>query len=162
MLKELSTLNEQKLTTPVLQLHPASQDSIDRIKRLEEALLQLPQHPSHTHHLLHGGMYVRTIRIPAGVAITGALIKVSTVLIFNGHASLFNDGEAVELCGYHVIPAFRGRKQVFLAHTDTDLSMLFPSTAKSVEEAEEAFTDEADRLISRLDPKTNSMMITGE
>ena len=110
----------------------------------------------------HGGMYVRTIRIPAGVAITGALIKVSTVLIFNGHASLFNDGEAVELCGYHVIPAFRGRKQVFLAHTDTDLSMLFPSTAKSVEEAEEAFTDEADRLISRLDPKTNSMMITGE
>ena len=43
---------------------------------------------------------------------------------------------ATDLCGYHVIPASAGRKQVFVAHADTDLTMLFPSHAATVEDAE--------------------------
>jgi len=133
---------------PRPHLPAMSPEAIDRVRRLEGALAQMPQVDIPTAHLFHAGVYARTIRIPAGVALTGALIKVSTVLIFSGHATVFIGGEAVELHGYHVIAASAGRKQAFVAHADTDLTMLFPSAAQSVAEAEAEFTDEADLLLS--------------
>ncbi|CCJ51970.1 hypothetical protein L489_3870 [Bordetella bronchiseptica 00-P-2730] len=136
-------------------------EAIERVRRLEGALAELPQVEIATAHLFHAGVYARTIRIPAGVALTGALIKVSTVLIFSGHATVLIGGEVVELHGYHVIPASAGRKQAFVAHTDTDLTMLFPSEARSVAEAESEFTDEADLLLSHQQG-AETIIFTGE
>ncbi len=113
-----------------------------------------------THHF-HAGLYARTIRIPKGVVITGALIKISTMLIVSGHASVFVGGDVIDLRGYNVLPASAGRKQVFLAHVDTDLTMIFPSRAATVDEAEAEFTDETDLLMSR-DQQENLIIITGE
>ena len=67
----------------------------------------------------------------------------------SGHATVFIGGEAVEMQGYHVIPGQAGRKQAFLAHIDTDLTMTFATQATTVEQAEEEFTAEADLLLSR-------------
>jgi len=138
-----------------------SPEAIDRVRRLEGALAQLPQVEIRTAHLFHAGVYARTIRIPAGVTLTGALIKVSTVLIFSGHATVFIGGEAVELHGYHVIAASAGRKQAFVAHADTDLTMLFPSAAQSVAEAEAEFTDEVELLLSHQQ-EAETITFTGE
>ncbi|MFU2088159.1 hypothetical protein ACLQ84_23620 [Bordetella bronchiseptica] len=149
------------IVAPRPHLPAMSAEAIDRVRRLEGALAELPQVEIPTAHLFHAGVYARTIRIPAGVALTGALIKVSTVLVFSGHATVFIGGEAVELHGYHVIPASAGRKQAFVAHADTDLTMLFPSEARSVAEAEAEFTDEADLLLSHQQG-AETITFTGE
>ena len=45
---------------------------------------------------------------------------------------------------------------------DTRVTMIFPTTARTVEEAEAEFTEEADGLCSRRDPTSNHVVITGE
>ena len=150
------------LTIAENRIPAMSAEAIDKVRRLEGEAMKLPQVEIATQHVIHAGMYARTIRIPAGVLLTGALIKIATLLIVSGHATVFMDGETVELCGYHVLPASAGRKQVFLAHADTDLTMLFPSSAQSVEAAEHEFTDEAHLLISRRDDGLDRVTITGE
>ena len=102
-----------------------------------------------TSHTLHGGMYARTVLVPAGVVITGALIKVATTLILSGSVKMYSGDEMVELTGYNVIAAAAGRKSAFLAVTDTHLTMVFPTSAATVAEAEAEFTDQCDVLLSR-------------
>jgi hypothetical protein len=132
------------------------------VRRLESAVRELPQVEIDTQHVIHAGAYSRTIRIPAGVILTGAEIKRSTLLVFNGRALVTMGDETVELSGYHVLPAAAGRKQAFLALADTDLTMVFATGAGSVEEAESEFTDEPHLLMSRKPGARNYINITGE
>lgn len=134
---------------------------VEKVGRLEANLRDMEQVPIQTTHHFHAGLYARTIRIPKGVVITGALIRIPTMLIVSGHVTVFIGGDTIELRGYHVLPASAGRKQVFLAHEDTDLTMLFPSQAETVEEAEAEFTDETELLMSREQPG-NLTITTGE
>lgn len=103
-----------------------------------------------TQHLIHAGMYHRTILVPKGMTLTGAHIKIATTLIINGDASMFiEEGETIRFVGYNVRAGMPGRKSAFHANEDTNLTMIFPTKARTVEEAEAEFTDEADRLFSR-------------
>lgn len=124
-------------------------EAVDRVRLAEAQLMELPQIDIPTRHALHAGMYARTITIPAGAAITGALIKIPTILIVDGHCEVFTGSETVVLTGYHVMQAEAHRKQVFLAYADTNLTMLFPTQAETVKQAENEFTDEAALLWSR-------------
>ena len=135
---------------------------IANVRAFEDLALQAPQVFIPTHHVLHAGMYARTITIPAGVVLTGALIKCATILIINGDALVFLDGEPVEFDGYSVLPASARRKQAFVARKDTDLTMIFATDAANVAEAETQFTDEADRLFSRAQGAVNTIVVTGE
>ena len=74
-------------------------DAIAKVYALEEELAQLPQEVFENHHVLHGGMYARTVLLKAGVTATGALIQVPTVLIVCGHATVYIDGEPHDLQG---------------------------------------------------------------
>ena len=134
---------------------------IERVQRLEAVALGMQQVPIKTDHHFHAGLYSRTIRIPAGVMITGALIKIPTLLIVSGHASVYIGGESIELCGYHILPGQAGRKQVFIAHADTELTMIFSTNATTVEQAEAEFTDETELLMSRKQIG-DAIEITGE
>lgn len=138
-----------------------SQDDVDKVRRLEGALMDAQQVEIVTTHHFHAGLYARTIRIPAGVLITGALIAIPTLLIVSGDVSVFIGGDALHLKGYHVIPGQAGRKQVFLAHADTDLTMTFATSATTVEEAEAEFTQEVELLGSRRH-NANLTISTGE
>ncbi len=151
-------MHEVIATRPVIP--PMSARAIGAIRALEERVLALPQVQIETRHVLHAGMYARTICIPAGVLATGALIKIPTLLIVSGHATLFIGADDVELKGYAVVPASAGRKQAVYAHADTLVTMLFPTAARTVEEAEQEFTDEPGRLRSRHAP--NHVTTTGE
>ena len=126
-----------------------SREAIAKVYRLEEALSHLPQVELETTHVLHAGVYLRTVRVPAGVVVTGALIKIATTLVVSGAGIVFIGDETLDISGYHVIPASAGRKQAFLAHTDTDITMLFHTHATTVGQAEDEFTDESDRLQTR-------------
>lgn len=152
-------MNAIALSTPSFPAMDAG--DVAKVGRLQSCLRDMDQVPITTLHHFHAGMYARTIRIPQGVVITGALIRIPTLLIVSGHVTVYIGGESIDLCGYHVIPASAGRKQAFLSHADTDLTMLFPTSAKTVEEAEAEFTDETDLLMSR-DQQENLIIITGE
>lgn len=146
---------------PIFTIRPMSQDSIDKVIRAEEKMLEQPQVVIGTLHILHGGMYARSITIPKGNAISGALIKIPTMITVSGDVTVYNDGMEQRIVGYHIIPASCNRKQVFIAHEDTDLTMVFPTKANTVEEAEMEFTDEYAKLGSRK-AGLDIVIITGE
>lgn len=142
-------------------------DALAKICELEEYLLTQQQLDIETWHVLHAGVYSRTIRIPGppepgkATALTGALIKVPTTLAICGHcAVLIGDAEEVLVDGYHVLAAAANRKQAFIAFADTWLTMSFKTNARTVEEAEQEFTDDHARLMSRRG--VNHVTITGE
>lgn len=137
--------------------------AIGKVRKLEAANLARPQVKLPIQHTLHGGMYVRTVFIPAGVLLTGALVKLPTVVMVAGDATVYI-GDKVPLQTHgllNILPASAGRKQAFLARSDIFVSMMFPTQATTVEEAEREFTDEHERLASRRD-EMNVVNITGE
>lgn len=136
--------------------------SIDKIRQLENSLLECTQEAIETKHLIHAGMYARTILIGRGVLLTGALIKRATTLVIWGDLIISTGDDLIEMRGYHVIAASKNRKQAFLAKEDTYITMLFPTNSMSVHDAEEEFTDEPDLLMSRRQDSVNIITITGE
>jgi hypothetical protein len=139
---------------------PMSSAAIAKVRALEAQALKLPQVPIETTHVLHAGLYARTIKIQAGVMITGVLIKIPTLLIVSGKVLMYSEGGAREISGYHVLQAAAGRKQSFVALEDSDMTMLFATRARTVAEAEAAFTDETDALLSRRPANINSLITT--
>lgn len=136
--------------------------AIDMVRQLERVVATMPQQEVETHHVIHGGMYARTIMVPANAVLTGAMINVPTMLIINGSVRVTIGDEAVYLHGHHVLAASKKRKQAFMAIEDTWLTMVFATDAQAVEDAEKEFTDEADLLMSRRPAAKNVTIITGE
>lgn len=122
---------------------------IHNVQKIESWAKNEPQVQLPVQHVFHAGMYARTVRVPAGVMITGALIKIPTILIVSGDCGIYLGGEFARVIGQRVFSAAAGRKQIFIARKATDLTMCFPTDAKTVKEAEEQFTDEAHMLQNR-------------
>ena len=137
-------------------------EGLEKVAKLEAIIGQMPQAEIETDHVIHGGMYARTIEIPAGVMLTGALIKVPTTLIINGRVTVFIGEQMIDVEGYRVIPASAGRKQAFYTWTTTQLTMIFATDCKSIADCEMQFTDEYDNLMSRQEDAKNTITITGE
>jgi hypothetical protein len=150
-LSALSTLMDaQALAQPIAMLPATQPDVLKAICALEQISLErCEQVDIPTDQLLHGGMYARTIEMPPGIVLTGALMKRATVLIVCGRARMLAGCQWVELDGYNVLPACAGRKQVFESIERTWITMLFPTGVSSAEEAEAEFTDDCERLSSR-------------
>ena len=127
----------------------ASPATAEAVSRLEAAAERFPQVSVETRHTFHAGVYARTVVIPAGVVITGALIKIPTLLTVCGDVMLHSEGGAIRLIGHHLIRGEAGRKQAFVAVSDTVLTMMFATGATTIEEAEGEFTDETAKLLSR-------------
>lgn len=143
------------------RLPSMSDEALTAVRALEARLLAMEQVPIRTHHQIHGGIYTRTICIPKGVTVTGALIKVPTTLIISGDLTVFTGTDEVRVTGYAVFPGSAGRKQAVQAHADTWVSMSFPTKAMSLAEAESEFTDEEGMLASRHS-NSDQVIITGE
>lgn len=134
--------------TPVT-LPAMTDDAVDRVRQWEQWLLQQPQAEIETRHLFHAGLYARTITLPRDGVLTGALIKIPTLLIVSGDVIVYTGESAIRLLGYSILTAEAGRKQAFVALQDTDITMLFATQAMSADGAEREFTDEYDNLLSR-------------
>ena len=143
-----------QLTVPAMA--PAA---IAKVREIEDFFLATqPQIDLKMHHLIHGGMYARTCRIPAGFIITGALIKIPTTLVIDGECFIWLGDEGRHLKERTVVAASAGRKQAFRAVSDTHITMLFPTQARTVQDCEREFTDDWQRLATGC-PET---VITGE
>jgi GNAT superfamily N-acetyltransferase len=151
-----------KGTAKALAIPSMGEGAIEAVSRLETAMAALPQARIATHHVLHGGCYTRTILMPAGTRLVGALVDIVTTLIVSGDCTVaIGDGQSQRLTGYHVLPAEGRRKQAFAAHADTHLTMVFATKAKTVAEAEDQFTAEAHKLMSRQPGSPNTLVVTG-
>lgn len=132
------------------------------VKRVEAELKTVKQTGMETWHVIHGGIYSRTIFLEKDQVIVGAKIKVPTTIMINGCLLISSGGESFEIRGVHVIPASKNRKQIMKATEKTSITMCFVTNAKTVEEAEEEFSDEAENLMSRFSDSINHINITGE
>lgn len=128
---------------------PVTEEQNQWFEELCGKVAQLPPVEIKTEHHLHAGMYSRTIYVPAGAAVVGTLIKCPTQLIAHGHFQITDGGVTQEFNGFHVFDGNAGRRAAVVAFSDSAFTMVFPSNAKTVEEAESEFTDEPERLLSR-------------
>jgi hypothetical protein len=119
------------------------------VRQFENAALTLPQVHITTEHVLHGGMYARTIRIPANTMLTGALTSCDNLCIVSGDITVTTDDGARRLTGFHVLPAKAGAKRAGITHADTCWTTLIPTNVATVTEAEDQLTGESDMLQTR-------------
>lgn len=131
------------------------------IREVEGRSRQFEQLQVITRHILHAGMYARTVELPAMGIFTNVLIKIPTLIVVSGYCYMLAGGQWAKFAGYNVFPAMAGRKQICITKEPTSVTMLFPTHAKTVEEAERQFTDEIADLLSSKQPECNSEVITG-
>jgi hypothetical protein len=134
---------------------------IDHLKKKQVEFFDQEQPPFFMQHLIHGGMYARTLTMPPGTWLIGAHLRVPTIVVTVGTGWVHIGTGWAEVMGHKVVDGAAGRKQVFVADGPLVITMLFPTQAKTVEEAEAEFTDEAELLLSRRQD-LNSTVITGE
>jgi hypothetical protein len=137
-------------------------EALEKVRQIEKVLAGLEEAQIKTEHLIHGGMYARTVRIGPGVMGTNVVINRPTMLIINGPIGLLVGEGWVEFVGYNVIAASSGRKQIFFTRGAVEVTMIFPTAAKTVAEAEAEFTDEAEGLLSRRQDGNETITVTGE
>jgi len=131
-------------------LLPATPDeALQKVLIVEDRIRQREQIKIRTEHIFHAGLYVRTVRLQPNTVFTSVLIKVPTLIVINGICDLLAGDQWVRVEGYSVIPANSGRKCIYITRGLVEITMVFPSDAKTVEEAESQFTDESHCLLSR-------------
>ncbi len=137
------------------RLTPLTAEQLENIKRFGEKLLTEGE-PCEiaTEHHIHAGVYSRTIRVPAGAALTSVIVKCPTQFIGSGDFTLTDGATGKRFKGYHVFDGAAPRVAGIVAHSDCAFTMLFATNAKTVEEAEKEFTDETDRLVTSKEKLT--------
>ena len=150
------------LSIPIPVLPPTAPEIVEKLCEMQQVEMANGDHvPIYTEHLIHAGMYSRTITMPPGVKLIGALMKIPTIVTVVGTALVLVGKEVAEIEGYAVLPGSAGRKQIFISKGSVIISMTFPTSARTVKEAERQFTDEYDVLLSNRQDY-NDIRITGE
>jgi hypothetical protein len=129
---------------------------IEKVKVYEELLTQLPQVDLNTTHALAGEVYSRTIFIPAGVTLTGAIHNKNHINIMCGDITVSTDTGMKRLRGYNVFPTKAGMKRVGYAHADTYWTTVLQTKETELSKIEEDVTPEYAEL------QTNTLGITSE
>lgn len=145
-------------------LTPTTEAELQRLVRVEEMLRAKEEEAPFsvpTEHLLHAGVYARTIRLSPGDVIVGVMIDIPTVVVVNGDCRVLLASKWHHVKGYYVLPGMAKRKQLFHAFGNTEITMIFATEAKTVEEAEREFTSEAESLLSRRQDGNEWSTVTG-
>lgn len=130
-------------------LPSVSSDFAEKIDAVKAELLKEPQCEYPVSHSIYEGMYHRTVFLPQGALAVGARIRIPTLLIISGHIRT-NEGDRMkEYKGYFVLEGSAFRQQVILALEDSYMTMVFPTKAETVQEAEDEFTEESEQLQTR-------------
>lgn len=150
-----------------MEMLPAiSNETLLKIQRFQIAARAMPQIRIVTNHTIHVGIYTRSIAVPVDcpndTTIVGALTKIATNLIIIGDSSVYIGDEFVRIRGYAELPAKAYRKQVFVCHRPTIISMYFRTDHTSIRECEKQFTDEYELLPPLSDTSLHRITITGE
>jgi hypothetical protein len=148
----------EKSTATVPAITP---ELLAQVRQLERMMMDVDQVDIRMDHVIHAGMYARTAFYPPATMSIGSLMKRPTTLIVHGAGWLLVGDTFKRLDGYNVITGSVGRKVVLISESAMELTMIFPTSAKTVAEAEEEFTDDTDLLLSRRQAN-GTTTITGE
>lgn len=110
---------------------------------------ELPQVDLKTTHVVNGGIYARTVYIPAGVSVVGAKHKTDATHIICGDVTIASDEGPVRLAGVQVIPSGAGSRRAVLAHTDTVWTTCWRTDLTDIAAIEDELTDESEHLQTR-------------
>jgi SET domain len=127
----------------------ARASSVEAVRELEDHLNKYPQIDIETTHVLHGNTYSRTIFIPAGMVVTGALMSLDHVVIMHGDITMVTTDGFERLTGHHVIPVDKGKKRAAITHQDTWWTTVNVTSCTDVPSAEDEMTTESGSLLSR-------------
>lgn len=122
----------------------------DKVSQLEAIILTAPQTDLQTQHKLSGGMYARTIFIPAGTVLTGATHKKDHINVMIGDITVSTDDGMRRLTGFNVLETKAGMKRVGFAHADTHWTTVSRTDLTVIEDIEDELVVESERLQSRL------------
>jgi uncharacterized cupin superfamily protein len=122
---------------------PAHQPSMrDRVSRLQEELLKLPQYEPETKHYFHGGMYCREVWRQAGVLVVGKVHKKEHFyLIVNGTVSITTDEGVQRITGPRLLKCTPGTKRAVYAETEALCMTFHVVDAQTVEAAEQELVE---------------------
>lgn len=123
--------------------------SRESIERLEAAMLEAPQVAIETSHVLSGGVYARTIRIPAGTLLTGLVHKHDHVNVCVGDITVWTEQGMKRLTGHNVLPTKAGAKRAGYAHADTYWTTLSRTDQTELAAIEDEQVENVDRLQTR-------------
>jgi hypothetical protein len=104
---------------PVHAVRPAPQ--LQQIKRLQDALADLPQVDCPLKHYFGGGMYMRKCTIPAGSVVVGKMHRhAHPVLLVKGEATINTDRGMERIRAPHEWISQPGAKRALYAHTECE------------------------------------------
>lgn len=133
-----------------------TKSNLEKVEHLESYLKTLPQVDLQTTHLLSGGMYARTIIIPAGTAMSGATHKFDHLDVMQGDVSFtLGDGTVKRLTGHHVLATKAGAKRVGYIHADTIWTTICATDLTDIK----AIEDEL--VVESADLQTRQLELTG-
>ena len=137
MTNDLQKSADYAVTTTAETIGAVSETRSKQIYALAEKLNSMPgAEKLEISHLIHGGTYTRTSKLPAGRISCSAMLKIPTQLIVSGHCRIVSEGDVIEVDGFKVLLGVPGRQVVVYAISDTWFTCLWATKAKTVEEAE--------------------------
>jgi len=100
---------------------PAVVPTYERIGQLQNALADLPQTPLEPEHLFADGMVVRTLIIPAGQVVVGAMHRHEhPVFLLRGEATINTDKGMERIRGPRKWVSPAGAKRALVTHTECE------------------------------------------
>lgn len=126
-----------------------SNPTADKINKYEDILEQMPQVVLNTTHCVSGEVYARTILIPAGVSLVGAVHNKDHINIMCGDITVTTDDGMKRLTGFHVFATKAGMKRVGYAHADTTWSSIMHTKETEIDKIEEDITPDSHKLQTR-------------
>ena len=100
-----------------------------RVEKLEQSLMEMPQVDCPVRHYFAPGLYAREISIPKGTVLTGAIHKTEHIAILSaGRLQLATDSGTIEISAPHTLTVRPGQKNAALALEDSVWTNFFPTT----------------------------------
>jgi hypothetical protein len=124
-------------------------DPYAKVRKLEAALLRCPQVDMQTTHALSGGVYARTVFIPAGSVVTGATHKKDHICIIDGDVETILDGQKQRITGRVILNGQAGVKRAVYAHDDTLWTTVCRTDLIDIADIEADLVEEPESLQTR-------------
>lgn len=100
----------------------------ERVERLEQAMLALPQAECPVRHHFAPGVYLREMTIPAGTIVTGAVHKTENLIIVSmGRLSIVTEGGTREVVAGDTVTCRPGMKNAVVALEDSRWTNIMPN-----------------------------------
>ena len=127
----------------------------EKVKALEEVLLEVPQVDCPVRHHFAPGMYAREITIPKGTVLTGAVHKTQNLAVLSsGKLQLVTDDGTTIISAPHILTVMPGMKNAAYALEDSVWTNFFPTEETDTDVLVELLTEsKATDLIGGSDNK---------